>query len=52
MAEYRVEVHGSVGGNLVVGDHNIVVNAQTGSSVRILQEAERPAPAPQSLIHN
>ena len=43
-ADYHVEVHGSVGGNLVVGDHNLIVNAQTGSSVTVLQEAERPAP--------
>jgi len=41
---YHVEVHGSVGGNLVVGDHNLIVNAATGSSVRVIQEAERPRP--------
>jgi hypothetical protein len=42
--DYRVEVHGSVGGNLVVGDHNLIVNAQTGSSVTVVQEADRPKP--------
>jgi hypothetical protein len=41
---YHVEVHGSVAGNLVVGDHNLIVNAATGSSVRVIQEAERPRP--------
>jgi F5/8 type C domain len=43
-AGYRVEVHGSVGGNLVVGDHNLIVNAAVGSSVQVLQEAQRPKP--------
>jgi hypothetical protein len=44
VAEYRVEVHGSVGGNLVVGDHNLIVNAAVGSSVSVVQEALRPKP--------
>jgi hypothetical protein len=43
-ADYRVEVHGSVGGNLVVGDHNLIVNAAVGSSVTVVQEADRPKP--------
>jgi hypothetical protein len=43
-AQYHVEVHGSVGGNVVVGDHNLVVNAESGSSVSVVQEALRPNP--------
>lgn len=49
-ADYRVEVHGSVGGNLVVGDHNLIVNAAQGSSVTVLQEAERPKPVRRSSV--
>lgn len=49
-AQYHVEVAGSVGGNLIVGDHNLVVNAQTGSSVSIVQEALRPAPVRRSGV--
>ncbi len=49
-AEYRVEVHGSVGGNLVVGDHNLIVNAAVGSSVSVVQEALRPKPVRRSGV--
>ena len=48
--EYRVEVYGSVGGNLIVGDHNLVVNAATGSYVQVLQEAQRPRPVRRESI--
>lgn len=48
--DYHVEVHGSVGGNLVVGDHNLIVNAAVGSSVTVLQEGQRPTPSLRSSV--
>jgi len=41
---YHVDVHGSVAGNVIVGDHNLIVNAASTSQVAVLQEALRPRP--------
>ncbi|QMV21794.1 ATP-binding protein [Streptomyces sp. SCUT-3] len=42
--EYRVDIDGNVSGPVVAGNHNVVIDAQHGSTVTLLAPQERPRP--------
>ncbi|WP_405019934.1 hypothetical protein OHV05_26840 [Kitasatospora sp. NBC_00070] len=42
--DYRLDIDGDALGPVVVGDHNLVVDAQHGSSVTLLVSGRRPTP--------
>ncbi len=42
--EYHVSIAGDAFGSVVVGDHNLVVDARHGSTVSVVAERERPRP--------
>ncbi|MFC9932229.1 ATP-binding protein [Streptomyces sp. NPDC127190] len=43
-SERRIDIAGDAGGPVVAGDHNVVIDAQHGSTVTLLMEGERPRP--------
>ncbi|GLX52392.1 hypothetical protein Shyhy01_53420 [Streptomyces hygroscopicus subsp. hygroscopicus] len=40
----RIDIAGDAGGPVVAGDHNVVIDAQHGSTVTLLMEGQRPRP--------
>ncbi|MEU3031878.1 ATP-binding protein [Streptomyces incarnatus] len=42
--ERRIDIAGDAGGPVVAGDHNVVIDAQHGSTVTLLMEGRRPRP--------
>lgn len=49
-AEYRIGIEGNAAGPVVAGNHNVVVDAQHGSTVTLLMERERPRPVRRSGV--
>ncbi|TGZ18041.1 hypothetical protein DV517_30140 [Streptomyces sp. S816] len=43
-SERRIDIAGDAGGPVVAGDHNVVIDAQHGSTVTLLMEGRRPRP--------
>jgi hypothetical protein len=50
--ESHVEVHGSVGGNIVAGNWQLIVNGALGSSVASLPDGGRPEPSPRTPMRS
>lgn len=48
--DYRVDIDGDARGSVVVGDHNLLVDAQHGSSVTLLVQGQRPVPVRRDQI--
>lgn len=49
-AGYRIDIGGSAAAAVVAGHHNVVVDAQHGSTVNLLMERERPRPVRRARV--